>query len=647
MRRLRLVALLLCAAAAPLPNDTSQTASFGPSFTAPKSWTLNQAPNEITLVAPEGDFRIAVVNAGQAASAADAAAAAWKIFNPAEHHTLKVTAPFPAKEGWDEAAALEYETSPEEHLDIRAFAFRKDKSWTVFLGGGSQSTSEKRIAALLLVVESLRPAGGSVENFAGRIAHDLDQSRLAALLQFTQDGMRKLRIPGVGIAVIQHGKLLYDGGLGVRSLGKPDKVDAHTLFMIASNTKGMTTLMLAKLADAGKLDWNQHVTEVYPAFRLGNDNVTKQVLIRHLICACTGIPRRDFEWLFNTTAATPPADTFSQLANTVPTSKFGEVFQYSNLMASAAGYIGGHIAHPDKDLGAAYDQAMQDLVFNPLGMADTTFDYTKVFANPDHATPHADTVDGTLTPARMAVNYEIIPFRPAGAAWSSPDDMIKYAQDELTQGKRPDGSVYVSSKNLLQRRVPNVTIGEDEAYGMGLEIVTKYGITVVHHGGDMIGFHSDWLAFTNADVGAVLLTNGDNGWALRHPFYRRILELLYDGRPEAQKELDASAAQIDAEIAKERPRLTVPAEPAQAAKLAPAYTNASLGHITVTHEGKHLIFDFGAWKSEMASRKNDDGTVSFVTIDPGNNGFPFVVTTQAGKRALIIRDGQHAYTYTE
>jgi hypothetical protein len=225
--------------------------------------------------------------------------------------------------------------------------------------------------------------------------------------------------------------------------------------------------------------------------------------------------------------------------------------------------------------------------------------------------------------------------------------MIKYAQDELTQGKRPDGSVYVSSRNLLQRRVPNVTIGEDEAYGMGLEIVTKYGITVVHHGGDMIGFHSDWLAFTNADVGAVLLTNGDNGWALRHPFYRRILELLYDGRPEAQKELDASAAQIDAEIAKERPRLTVPADPAQAAKLAPAYTNASLGHITVTHERNRLMFDFGAWKSEMASRKNDDGTVSFVTIDPGNTGFPFVVTTHAGKRALIIRDGQHAYTYTE
>ena len=91
----------------------------------------------------------------------------------------------------------------------------------------------------------------------------------------------------------------------MRALGKPEKVDADTRFMIASNTKALTTLMLAKLVDAGKLDWNAHVTDVYPAFKLGNADTTKQVLVKHLICACTGLPRQDYEWLFEGEKQTP------------------------------------------------------------------------------------------------------------------------------------------------------------------------------------------------------------------------------------------------------------------------------------------------------------------------------------------------------
>ena len=49
----------------------------------------------------------------------------------------------------------------------------------------------------------------------------------------------------------------------------------------------------------------------------------------------------------------------------------------------------------------------------------------------------------------------------------------------------------------------------------------------------------------------------------------------------------------------------------------------------------------------MASRKNDDGTVSFITTDPTNMGFEFVVADRSGKRALVIRDGQHEYVFTE
>jgi hypothetical protein len=53
----------------------------------------------------------------------------------------------------------------------------------------------------------------------------------------------------------------------------------------------------------------------------------------------------------------------------------------------------------------------------------------------------------------------------------------------------------------------------------------------------------------------------------------------------------------------------------------PNYSNSSLGEIAVSTSGASTIFDFGEWKSEVASRKNPDGTISFVTTAPRRYGF--------------------------
>jgi hypothetical protein len=72
-----------------------------------------------------------------------------------------------------------------------------------------------------------------------------------------------------------------------------------------------------------------------------------------------------------------------------------------------------------------------------------------------------------------------------------------------------------------------------------------------------------------------------------------------------------------------------------------------LGDIDVKSADGRTVFDFGEWKSTVASRKNDDGSISFITIDPTLNGFEFVVGEKDGKRTLTIRDGQHEYVFTE
>jgi len=624
--------------------DTARVTPGGATFTVPSGWSIETGKDLVVLIPPETDTHVAIFDA-QAADAKAAVEAAWAAYKPESKRPLKLVTPRPAREGWDERQLFDYETSPNERAVVVAIALRAGSTWTVVILDGTGPTVEKRGSPISLIVGSLRPKSYQRESFAGRKAHPLDATHIAQMKEFVETSMKELGVPGVSIALIDGGKVVYAGGFGVKELGKPDPVDKNTLFMAASNTKGMTTLLIAELVDEKKLRWDEPVIEAYPSFKLGDADTTKKVLIRHLICACTGIPRQDLEWLFDYKKATPESE-LALLGTMQPTSKFGEVFQYSNLMATAAGYIGAHLVYPDKELGAAYDEAMQKMIFDPLGMSSTTFDYARALAG-NHATPHSDDVDGKPSIADMDLNYSIVPARPAGGVWTSAADLAKYVEDELSLGKLPNGQQLVSSESLLARRAPQIPVGEDVTYGMGLQVSRRYGIPVVSHGGSMVGFKSNFFFLPDHGVGGVILTNADNGGALAGAFGRRLLEVVFDGKPEAAGDVASAAKTHKAALAKERERLVIPADSAQVGALARHYTSKDLGEITVLSQDGGTTFQFDGFKSKVASRKNGDGTTSFITIDPGADGFEFVVGERTGKKVLIIRDGQHEYVFTE
>ncbi len=643
------IAALAVVAASPAPAeklaaDSQRATPAGATFTAPAGWSISSGTSSAMLESPEQDTHIAVVDV-RASDAAAAVASAWATYRPDGKRPLKLATPSPGRDGWDERRTFVYETSPNERAVVVAIALRAGDAWTVAIFDGTEPTFEKRGAQLSLLIESLRPKGYQRESFTGRKALPLNQERIAELKAFVETSMQKLGVPGASLALIDGGQVVYEGGLGVRELGQPAKVDENTVFMAASNTKGMTTLLLAMLADEKKLQWDQPVTQLYPSFKLGDPDTTRQVLVHHLVCACTGLPRQDMEWLFEFKNATP-ASSLALLGTMQPTSRFGELFQYSNLMAAAAGYIGAHLYDPSRELGAAYDDAMQKKIFDPLGMKSTTFDMARAQRG-NHGWPHGDDVDGKPAVADMALNYSVVPHRPAGGVWTSAHDLARYVQLELALGKLPNGKRLVSEENLLMRRKPQIATGEDQFYGMGLEVDKTWGVPVIHHGGSMLGYKSDLMFLPDYGIGAVLLTNSDNGQMLLRPMMRHLLEVVFDGKPEAVADVDSQAATHRAAIAKDRERLVVPASGAEVAKLAAHYTSSALGDLAVLRQNAATVFDFGEWKSTVASRKNDDGTISFITIDPAVGGFEFVVGERGGKRVLIIRDGQHEYVFNE
>jgi CubicO group peptidase (beta-lactamase class C family) len=624
--------------------DTPWADTDGNTFVVAAGWKVSAHDTLTVVSAPEPTTQIALFDTSAPTSEA-ARDAAWKAYKPDAKWPLLTTTKSPDRNGWSKGVGYEYQTSPNEKRVVQVGTSFANGRWLVLIAVLDQAVAEKRGGQFGVMFSHLYPKGYSNESFKGKTAAKLDAAHIDALKKFVTDAEAVTLVPGVSFGLIQDGKVVYAGGIGLRELDKKETVDNKTLFMIASNTKQLTTLMLAKLVDAKKLKWEDTVTSVLPTFKLGTEEVTKQVQIKHLICACTGMPRQDLEWLFEWKGSTPES-VMKSLGTMVPTSKFGELFQYSNLMAAAGGYTGGHVAYPKMELGAAYDKAMQTLVFDPLGMKSTTFDYAKALRS-NHAMPHGIDVDGQAARDLMDENYSIISARPAGAAWSNVDDILKYVMMELADGKLPNGTQYISSEALDEREKPNVALSTDVTYGMGLMVHTKYDVRVVDHGGDMIGYHSDVIWIPEAKVGAVILTNGDLGPMIRGQFQRKLLEVLYDGKPEADENVASSAKNFFSSLADARKLLTIPADPAEAKKLAAHYHNDALGELLVTHTpGGKTIFDFGEFKTDTASLKNPDGTITFTGITPGADIGELVAGINGDKPTLTIRDSQHEYVFT-
>ena len=635
------------ATASPSPTqdalDKPSATPRGTTFIVPAGFTQRVQGNAVLLMPPEVDgSRIAIVDA--VADSPDAAVAeGWKLLGMTPK--FMVATDGAPRDGWEARRFYDYDVAANAKRVIRASALRSGKNWTVLLVDVDQAIAEKRASQFGKLGQRLQPAGHSHESFAGHTAHKLDAARLKQVSDFVEQMREEFNVPGVAIGIVQDGKVVMDQGFGVRQLGKPAKVDGDTRFMIASNTKALTTLMLAKLVDAGKLDWNARAVDVYKPFKLGNAATTDKVLIKHLVCACTGVPRQDFEWLFEGEKQTPES-VMATLGTMQPTSGFGELFQYSNPMAAAAGYIGGQVAYPGTELGAGYDKAMQALVFDPLGMKHTTFDYAKAQSG-DYAAPHGYDIDHKVQVMGMGLNDTIVSSRPAGAAWSTVNDLLKYVQMEIDRGVLADGTRYIGEAALLQRREPQISLGVDRNYAMALIVDKSDGVTVVDHGGDMGGFHSNMMWWPDQKVGAVILTNADEGVELRGPFKRRLMELMFDGKANAVPAATAAAKGnrqgFDAMVK----LLRYPADPKALEALAPRYHNDALGDLLVTRTDGKAWFDVGTFKSEVATMPQPDGSLAFMTIDPEVTGFQFTRADKDGVRKLVVRDGQHEYLFDE
>jgi len=163
-------------------------------------------------------------------------------------------------------------------------------------------------------------------------------SSLATLDQFVTLQMQKWKVPGLAIAVVQNGQVIYSRGFGQRDVKANLPVTTKTVFAIGSISKSFTSLSMGILNDEGKLDWDKPVRQYLSEFQMYDPVATERMTPRDLITHRTGQASHDLVWYSSDFSREDLIHRFRFLQSN---RDFRSGYNYNNMLVMTAGYLLG------------------------------------------------------------------------------------------------------------------------------------------------------------------------------------------------------------------------------------------------------------------------------------------------------------------
>jgi CubicO group peptidase (beta-lactamase class C family) len=411
--------------------------------------------------------------------------------------------------------------------------------------------------------------------------------------------LKTFEVPGLSVAIVKDGKVVWVKGYGVRKLGEPTPVDENTLFGIGSNTKAFTSAALATLVDAGKISWDDRVYERLPGFQMYDPYVSHEMTIRDLLTHRSGMGLGEGDLLFWPHTTFTREDIIYRLRFMRPASSFRSRFAYDNLLYMTAGQIIPAVT------GKTWEEYVREKILRPLGMNTTNLSNADFKTGDNYAWPHSR-VDGKL----QVVGFENLDNAgPAGSINSSAAEMAKWVLLQLNHGKFPGREERLFSERQSREMWSAQTIlpigtgpsplsakrAKFAAYGLGWGLSDYHGRKMVAHTGGVLGFVSRVMLVPEENLGVVILTNAEQAGAFDSILYH-VLD-SYFGLPPADWIAAHQAA--DAQEEKEAAEITKKQEIGRAAdsnpslpleKYAGVYTDSWYGPVTIRMENGKLVF---------------------------------------------------------
>ncbi|HUG53960.1 MAG TPA: serine hydrolase domain-containing protein, partial [Vicinamibacteria bacterium] len=150
---------------------------------------------------------------------------------------------------------------------------------------------------------------------------------------------REFEIPGIAVAVVKDGRTVVLEGYGVRRLGEEARVDADTLFAIASNTKAVTAAALGLLVEDGRLAWDDPVTRHLPTFQMYDPYASREMTVRDLLTHRSGLGLGQGDLLYFPPSTFTPAEIVAKVRHLRPATSFRSRYAYDNILYIVAGEV--------------------------------------------------------------------------------------------------------------------------------------------------------------------------------------------------------------------------------------------------------------------------------------------------------------------
>jgi CubicO group peptidase (beta-lactamase class C family) len=412
--------------------------------------------------------------------------------------------------------------------------------------------------------------------------------------------MKTFEVPGLALAIVKDGRVVWAKGYGVRKLGDPAPVDARTLFGIASNTKVFTATALGLLVEEGRIAWDAPVVDYLPWFMMSDPYVTRELSVRDLLVHRSGLGLGAGDLLWWPESTYNREDVARRLRFIKPAASFRGAYAYDNVLYLVAGEVIQAVS------GRTWEDFVAGRILKRVGMTGSNVRHSAAGEGGNVAAPHAR-VDGAVRPVAPFTSDNT---NPAGGINSGAEDMAQWMLVRLNRGKLADGTALYSERTARQIETP-VTITPNpppptelaalksnfSAYALGVGVRDYRGQRVLSHTGGLPGYVSMVTLLPERNLGIAVLTNAESTEAFSALTWQIVDHDL--GAPATdwtaaylglKTRAEAETAAALGESAAARDASSGPSLPL--AKYAGTYTDAWYGDIALAEENGHLVMRF-------------------------------------------------------